>query len=268
MEEWRLIIDRPGRGSYNMAVDLSILNSLARRTCPPTLRLYSWSPPAITIGYFQRIEEEVRINECRAAGVDVIRRVTGGGAVFHDRELTYSVFIPLYHRLALPSVRESYGLLCSPIVECLKSYGLDAHFSPVNDVLTGGAKLSGSAQTRRNGVLLQHGTLLIGADTELMFRLLNVSKEKSAAAAEGAPEGRVTSLSALLGELVLDGEFQTDLSMRLANAFAEGLGCVFVQAELSEAERREALEIEEGLFKREEWNRDRSIRPAFGAAGD
>ena len=136
MEEWRLIIDRPGRGTYNMAVDLSILNSLARQACPPTLRLYSWYPPAITIGYFQRLEEEVRINKCRAAGVDVIRRVTGGGAVFHDRELTYSVFIPLSHSLALPSIRESYGLLCSPIVECLKSYGLNAHFSPVNDVLT------------------------------------------------------------------------------------------------------------------------------------
>lgn len=268
MEEWRLILDPPGRGAHNMAVDLALLNSLARRSGPPVLRLYSWSPPAITIGYFQRMEEEVRVDECRAMGVEVIRRVTGGGAVFHDNEITYSVFIPLSHRLAASSIRESYGLLCAPIVDCLRGLGLEARFSPVNDVLVGGAKVSGSAQTRRNGVLLQHGTLLIGVDAASMFRVLNVAKEKSAATASGAPEHRVTSLEALLGDRARGENFAGDLGRRLALAFAGRLGCDFVESGLSVEEKRDALRIEEELFRKEEWNRDRSIRPVLGNSPD
>jgi len=268
MEQWRLIIDPPARGSWNMAVDLALLDSLARRSGYPVLRLYSWSPPAVTIGYFQRMEDEVRVDECRAMGVEVIRRVTGGGAVFHDREITYSVFIPLSHRLAVSSIRESYGLLCAPMVDCLCGLGLDARFSPVNDVLVGGAKVSGSAQTRRNGVLLQHGTLLSGGDAALMFRVLNVAKEKSAERAPGAPEGRVTSLEALLGDRARGENFAGDLGRRLVNAFAQRFGCDFTESALSVEEKRDAVRIEEGLFRREEWNRDRSIRPVFGGSPD
>ncbi|HSV98426.1 MAG TPA: lipoate--protein ligase family protein [Spirochaetota bacterium] len=267
METWRLIIDIPRRGAYNMAVDLAILHSLARRACPPTLRLYSWDTPAVTIGYFQRIEEEVREAECSREGVAVIRRVTGGGAVLHEHELTYSVFIPLSHRTAAQSIRESYGLLCAPIVDALQGLGLKAEFAPVNDVLVEGAKVSGSAQTRREGVLLQHGTLLIDVDTERMFRILNVAKEKSPDGPSAAPEGRVTSLRRLLGERVLATGFASELAGRLARAFADRLGCVFGEGGLNGREEEEAVRIENGLFGLEAWNRDRSIRPISGGPG-
>ncbi|MCU0846002.1 MAG: lipoate--protein ligase family protein [Spirochaetes bacterium] len=263
MQTWRLIIDPPRRGGYNMAVDLAILHSLSCRACPPTLRLYSWDPPAVTIGYFQRIEEEVREEECSREGVAVIRRITGGGAVLHEHELTYSVFVPLSHPMAPQSIRESYRLLCAPIVDTLRGLGLNAEFAPVNDVLVEGAKVSGSAQTRRDGVLLQHGTLLIGVDTERMFRLLNVAKEKSPGGPSSAPEGRVTSLHRLVGERALETGFASDLSGRMARAFEERLECVFEKGALSSQEEDEAVRIERELFSLEAWNRERSIRPFF-----
>jgi lipoate-protein ligase A len=265
MEKWRLILDPPRRGPVNMAIDLALLRSLSLRACRPTLRLYSWAPPALTIGYFQRIEEEVREEECRREGVTVIRRVTGGGAVLHEHEITYSVFIPLSHRAAPPSIRESYELLCLPIVDTLRGLGLDAEFKPVNDVLVHGAKVSGSAQTRREGVLLQHGTLLVDVDAERMFRLLNVTKEKSAS---GTPEGRVTSLRRLLDGCVMEKGFAPELSVRLARAFEARLGCSFEEGVLEAGEREDAVRMEKELFALEAWNRDRSIRPVFtGRAG-
>lgn len=265
METWRLILDPPGRGARNMAVDLAVLHSLVRTVCSPTLRLYSWNPPAVTIGYFQRIEEEVREEECRREGVAVIRRVTGGGAVLHEHELTYSVFIPLAHRAAPRSIRESYELLCGPIVDALRGLGLDARFSPINDVLVGEAKLSGSAQTRRDGVLLQHGTLLIDVNAGRMFRLLNVAKQKSA---KGEPQDRVSSLRRLLGERALSADFAAGLAGRIARAFSERLDCDFEEGRLSAREEEEALRIERELFSLDAWNRDRSIRPVFAGPAD
>ena len=92
---------------------------------------------------------KIDIEACRGRGVDIVRRITGGGAVFHDAELTYSIVIPEGHPLAPPSILDSYGLLCAGIIEGLKELGIKSEFSPINDIVSAGKKISGNAQTRK-----------------------------------------------------------------------------------------------------------------------
>jgi len=152
-----------------MAVDEFLLDN----TNDPVLRIYGWSRPCVSIGYFQSIDE-INYEKCKKERVDVVRRITGGGAVFHDRELTYSFVTKNFPN----NIMESYKQICELIISALKSLGYEAKFSPLNDITINGKKVCGNAQTRRNNTLLQHGTILLDVDVERMFSLLNVPLEK------------------------------------------------------------------------------------------
>lgn len=192
--EFRLLRSGKDAASPNMGLDEAILRSVAARKSPPTLRLYAWEPAAISIGYFQGAREEVDVEACAAQGVQLVRRITGGGAVFHADELTYSLAIPEGHPLAPPSILESYRVLCGGIVAGLTELGVEAAFAPINDIVCGGRKISGNAQTRKAGCLLQHGTILLGVDVEKMFSLLRVPREKALGKLISEAKERVTSL--------------------------------------------------------------------------
>lgn len=183
---------------FNMGLDEAILDSVAAGEALPTLRLYGWAPPAISVGYFQGILDEVDIETCARQGVDLVRRITGGGAVFHDKELTYSLVLPEGHPLAPSSIQDSYRLLCSGIVAGLEDMGVAAEFAPINDIVSAGKKISGNAQTRKKGCLLQHGTILLAVDIEKMFGLLKVPKEKALGKMIADVKARVSSLSEIL----------------------------------------------------------------------
>jgi len=152
-----------------MAVDEFLLGKVDY----PILRIYGWSRPCVSIGYFQSIDE-VDYEKCEKQGVDVVRRITGGGAVFHDRELTYSFVTKKFPN----NIMESYQQICQLIISGLMNLGFEAKFSPLNDITIGGKKVCGNAQTRKNNTLLQHGTVLLDVDVERMFSLLNVPSEK------------------------------------------------------------------------------------------
>jgi lipoate-protein ligase A len=209
-------------GSYNMGLDLAILEGVARGDAPPTLRLYGWDPPAVSIGYFQGLEEEVDLRACKARGIEVVRRVSGGGAVFHNAELTYSIIMPEGHPLAGKDIQESYRGLCAGIVEGLAILGTAARFAPVNDIIAGDRKISGSAQTRRMGCVLQHGTVLLDLDVDLMFELLRVPREKMKGRLAADTKSRVTSLRTL-GAAVSFGE----AAAALAEGFRRALNLDF-----------------------------------------
>ena len=171
--KWRLIIDEKPNDAYtNMAIDEAIL--VEHKV--PTLRLYQWNPSAISIGYFQSLKREVNIDKCKEQGIDIVRRITGGGAVFHDKELTYSFVCP--ENLVSNKIIDSYEKICNTIVYALNKFGLDAKFIPINDIIVNGKKISGNAQTRRDGIILQHGTILLDVDVDKMFSLLLVPDEK------------------------------------------------------------------------------------------
>lgn len=247
------LVDSAGAGlpgALNMGVDEAILDSVSRGESLPALRLYSWSPPCVTVGYFQSLEDEVDLAACRAAGVDAVRRLTGGGAVFHQSEVTYSIVLPLGHELAPDDILESYRLICAGLVKGLSLLGADASFEPVNDIAAGGRKISGNAQTRRRGCLLQHGTVLLDLNPELMFSLLKVPAEKSKGRLIEAVRARVTSLRSLLGREVKFDE----AAAALLKGFAEAWGADLERAPLSSAEAAAARAHATERFSSASWN--------------
>ncbi|MDR1565787.1 MAG: lipoate--protein ligase family protein, partial [Treponema sp.] len=210
-----------------------------------------WKPPAVSIGYFQGLEEEVDLEACARYGVDVVRRISGGGAVFHDQEITYSLIMPVSHALAGNSILESYRTLCSGIVSALSRLGLAAEFVPINDILARGRKVSGNAQTRRQGCVLQHGTVLLDLNPELMFELLRVPEEKMKGKLIKDVRARVSPLPPLLGRSV---SFDEGINV-LAEGFKEQLHLDFVSLETapSYGEEERALALGRDKFGSREW---------------
>lgn len=249
-------MDQPLPGGFNMARDYALLKSLSRGDAPPTLRLYGWNNPAITIGYFQRIEEELAEEECRKDGINIIRRITGGGAVFHQYEITYSTVIPLHGTFVPGSITDSYTRICKPLVRALGDHGINAVFKPINDVTVGGRKISGSAQTRRDGVLLQHGTLLLDVDAPAMFRYLSISDEKKKHIYEN-PQERVIAVRELLGDRAMTVEFNSAFKESLARGFAEEFNVTFSLGQTTAEEDRETADILPRMFGNDQWNRYR-----------
>lgn len=195
---FRIVQTGFGSAFFNMGLDEAILGSVSEGRSIPTLRLYGWDPAAISLGYFQGVREELDIDACARQGVDIVRRITGGGAVFHDAEVTYSIAIPEGHPLAPASILDSYAVICSGIIAGLEKLHIQAEFAPINDIVSGGKKISGNAQTRKMGCLLQHGTVLIKVDVDKMFTLLKVPKEKALGKMIDDVKARVTSISELL----------------------------------------------------------------------
>jgi lipoate-protein ligase A len=201
-EDWRLIDMRIEDAPTQMAIDEAIALARLRYNTPNTIRLYRWNPSAVSIGYFQSLENEVNLDACREFGVDVIRRITGGGAVYHDYngEITYSFVVPESERCVPSDILESYQVICGAIVNGLRYLGVDSEFKPVNDIVAGGKKISGNAQTRRHGVILQHGTILVDSDLERMFQVLRVSDAKISDKLIKAVQERVTNIRKYLGK--------------------------------------------------------------------
>ncbi|GHT97419.1 octanoyltransferase LipM [Spirochaetia bacterium] len=189
-------------GAYNMGLDEALLEAVSQGASLPVLRFYGWSPAAVSVGYFQGLEEEIDLAACTRHGVDAVRRITGGGAVFHQAELTYSIIMPDAHPLAGNGIQESYVILCAGIVAGLSLLGVPSRFVPINDIIAEGRKISGNAQTRRKGCVLQHGTIMLENDVDLMFELLRVPSEKSRGTLIQDVKERVTSLHTLLGRPV------------------------------------------------------------------
>jgi lipoate-protein ligase A len=251
---FRLLKTGARPGVYNMALDEALLESVAGGS-PPVLRFYSWKPPAVTVGYFQGLEEEVDLEACRRSGVDVVRRISGGGAVFHDAEITYSLIIPVDHPLTGSSIMGSYEKLCSGVSAGLALLGIDAAFAPINDIIAGGKKVSGNAQTRRKGCVLQHGTVLLDLDGELMFSLLRVPQEKMKGKFVQDIKARVTGLYDLLGRRISFDEAQD----ALVRGFGQALSLNYVSLENvpSKEEESRALALAGEKFGTESWLRRR-----------
>ena len=243
---WRIVGLETHDAYFNMAIDEVLLERVSEKLSPPTIRFYRWSPSAVSIGRFQSMEEEVNVERCRETGVDYVRRITGGGAVYHDNggEITYSLVAP---EAEFPSgIRESYKDICRSIISGLALLGIKAEFMPVNDIVANGKKISGNAQTRRKGVLLQHGTILYSLDIKRMFSLLNVSKEKISDKMIKNVEERVTSVSAF-------GNFSlNDLYGALLEGFTEGREYDFGMWSREEIEAAEKLRI--GVYGTRKWN--------------
>ena len=176
---WRLIPERLLPPALNVALDEVLSDRIARAEVPPTLRFWRWSSPAVVIGRCQSVANEVDPDAAREMGIDVVRRVTGGGAMFVQPHgaITYSLILPeaLLEGLTL---RQSYEVCDAWAVTGLRSLGIDCHYAPINDIACAAGKIGGAAQARRRGVVLHHTTLAYAMESAEMLRVLRVGREK------------------------------------------------------------------------------------------
>lgn len=169
-------------GAENMARDLALLERAIAGE-GPLLRIYGWAGPTLSLGYFQKEAEVIEAGAAERLGVDVVRRFTGGGAILHHHEVTYAIALPASHPWSKLDVNDSYLAITRPLLDLLRAQGVEAKFrggddpavktpncfagSACPDIVVQGRKLFGSAQRRKSGAVLQHGSLLLDIDAPL-----------------------------------------------------------------------------------------------------
>ncbi len=255
MEEVRFLDLETNSSALNMATDESIMLAQKRGEAPPTLRLYRWKPSAVSIGTFQSMEDEVDVGFCKRQGMDYIRRITGGGAVYHDYEgeITYSIIFPKGHRLVPDDIIDSYRILCGGVIKALERMDVSAEFKPINDIVVNGVKVSGNAQTRRHSCVLQHGTVLLDLDVRTMFQILKVPAEKISDKMISDVRQRVTSIRHLLERKVSFGELRD----AMVEGFSEALNVALVPGALSKRERDDLERLTVEKYATDAWNMSR-----------
>ncbi len=246
-----------------MAVDEAILVAHAAGRVAPTLRFYRWDPPAVSLGYFQDPVTEVDREACRRAGLDIIRRPTGGRAVLHDREVTYSVVVTT--DLLPGTVVETYRSLAGGLVLGLRELGADAVLAPEKatpggpgnphgacfevpssyEIVVGGRKVVGSAQVRRQGVILQHGAILLELDAPLLARALGFAP---------AAATRIAAKAVGLGDVLGRVPGYDEVCRAVAKGLETALGIRFETGRLTSEEVALARRLIREKYGRDSWN--------------
>jgi lipoate-protein ligase A len=176
---WRLIPEAPMLPAINVALDEVLCDRVAAGDRPPTLRFWRWTGQAVIIGRTQSVANEVDVAAARDMGVQVVRRMTGGGAMFLQPHgaITYSLYLPAAALRGL-TIRESYEVCESWVIRGLRGLGVDAHHVPINDIACAAGKIGGAAQARRASVVLHHTTIAYDMDPGEMVRVLRIGREK------------------------------------------------------------------------------------------
>jgi lipoate-protein ligase A len=244
---WRLLDTGARPAAQNMCLDRAVLLARARGKAPDTFRFLQFSPPAALVGFHQSVELELREAYCERNGIDINRRITGGGAIFFDEsQLGWEV-------ISVPEKgpRDVLGLyerMCKGAIRGLKKLGVSARFRPVNDIEVKGRKISGTGGTEAEGAFLYQGTLLIDFDIERMLRALRIPTEKLKDKEVGSARERVTCLKWELGR----APALSRVKMAIIEGFSEVLGCEFEQRPLTEWEQ-EYLDEYLPYYESDEW---------------
>jgi lipoate-protein ligase A len=257
MDNWRLLGPKTADAFTNMAIDEAIMKARIENRVPNTLRFYMWNPSAVSIGRFQTLADEIHVENCRKHGVDMVRRITGGGAVYHDSEgeITYSI-ITKTKDLGCKDLDMlcAYQKICSGLNEAVKILGTKADYHPPDpkrcpNLTISGKKISGNAQSSKKGILLQHGTFLLDINHEKMFTFLRVPWAKTLNDVLAVSKRKLTS-----ARQELDSEFSTEETYQaLVKGFEKALGVHFVEEELTEYEQKLAEKLRKERFVTEDW---------------
>ena len=239
----------------NMAIDEAILNAKISGQVPNTLKFCRWQPSAISVGKNQIPEAEVYLDACKRLGVDVVRRISGGGTVYHDYEgeVTYSVIAKTVD-LGTADVTSVYFTIYHAITDALRLLGIPADFSEGDakncpNLTVGGKKISGSSQTITRGVVLQHGTILCSVDLPKMFQLLRLKNASCTQAADIAKR-KITSIQDELGHKVS----HCVVSNALAQGFKAILKIQLQEGALTQNEKELAEKLQKEKYSSDRWN--------------
>lgn len=261
-----------------MALDQALLEAACEEGFPPTLRFMRWEPPALSLGRFQPLEE-IDVDACRAQGIEVVRRPTGGRGILHLDDFTYSIVMP--SAPGLPSnVVDAYAYICRGIVAALSLLGIEASVhrgsggryaeaggacftaSTQADLKHAGRKICGSAQLWRGGAVLQHGSLLLEDRSALLFDLLKIADEDARKASLAAYRAGCITLK----EAGWEGEWE-DIAISFRRGFEESFEISLREEGLTawEEERWQNLT---GAYRSRAWleNRDRQRLPGANSS--
>jgi len=253
MNTWRLIDLEIHDGFTNMAIDEAILEARIANKVPNTFRLYRWQPACASIGKNQSLEHEIDIEACEKMGIDYVRRITGGGAVYHDYlgEITYSIIAKKENFLPM-DIDKTFRILCKGIIVALGDFGLTAehgvHHCP--SIFVEGRKISGNAQTIRKGVVLQHGTILLNYDPELMYTVLKVKRVGNKPKVVSSVYQKVTTLQQ---ESKREYDIET-VKNTLIEGYKRALNTKFSMQPLSEEEKEMTNRLVADKYKTKDWN--------------
>lgn len=258
MKPWRFMLSDPAKGAWNMAVDEAILRELESGSGQPTLRLYSWDPYCVSLGQAQKADQELKLDLLRDHGIDVVRRFTGGRAVFHAREWTYSVIGPIDPQGWSKSLALTYEKIGLVLAQALKVLGGSAELergdhtegfqkgkanrpcfasTSRSELVLEGRKLVGSAQRRTSSCYIQHGSILVGRDHLDLSQYLLLSPEEQLLYRE-----QLDAHSISLSEVGVEPN-QQQMATALEMAWAGVFGEFPESAGLNDAEQQRVEEL-------------------------
>jgi lipoate-protein ligase A len=269
--QWRILDTGPADGFTNMAVDEAILEMHAAKGGLSTLRFYTWSPPALSLGYGQPIEADIDLTQCQALGIDVVRRPTGGRAVLHDHEITYSVVVSADDPRVTSGVLASYLMISQALIRGLAYLGITAELLPLRrgvpllsgraspvcfatpssyEVAVGGRKIIGSAQRRARDVIMQHGSIPLSWDIKKMHAVFgSPQRHDESAPREPAYHSFMTSLQEAGGRAY----HYAEVVAALARGIAETWEIELIQGQLSDAERQRSAYLSVTKYRSDTW---------------
>ncbi|WP_407668356.1 lipoate--protein ligase family protein [Oceanobacillus damuensis] len=266
--QWAFIDTGFNDAAINMAFDECLINWQSEGKIPPTLRFYGWKEPSLSIGYFQKVEKKIDFEALQNHNCQFVRRLTGGSAVLHDNELTYSLVISENDPDIPLTVQEAYYVLSKGVLEGYKNLGIPAEYAIVEkradkertpicfekpafyEMVVDGKKLSGNAQTRKKGVLLQHGSLPISMDTTMLFDLFQFPSEKMR-------ERKRTSFSKkaiTMDQLTTKKHNYETLTKAFEDGFKRGLDIELHPLELSKDDWDEVKALAKAKYESDAWN--------------
>ena len=265
---WRFLNTGHSDGPTNMALDEALFHSVHMHKGPVTFRIYGWQPAAISVGYGQNVFRDIDVDICQKNGIHIVRRPTGGRAVLHDEEITYSIVAPDGDPLIGNSIHKTYYRIGQALVCGLRHLGIEAEMHRVSsargrnpscfsstgryEVVVEAKKLIGSAQRRLDGAVLQHGSLLTGPGYRNLTKYL---RQDTRTALVEESTNRVTTLLEILG--------YTPSFNRIADAlylgFKETFGCQLIKGQLTKEEQAVTQRLIEERYDKNEWNVARSV---------
>jgi len=261
----RIIETNENNGAMNMAIDEALLVIEKQKGFPPALRVYQFVPPTLSIGYFQKMKKEVNFTHCKESGIGYVRRPTGGRAVLHDKELTYSVTMAYPHKILEMNLLDSFHYLCEGIIKAIGLLGGNAYFSDredneisspscfaaptFSDILLNGKKVVGSAQMRNDYGLLQHGSILYHVDLKQIFYCFNLNENARKKLVELSKK-KISSLSDELNKEITFNMIKGVLKRGMEEIMDEAL----VFTELTKDEKNLAEKLYREKYNTDEWN--------------
>jgi lipoate-protein ligase A len=198
--DWRLVHEPPQAPALHMALDEVLLDEVSSSHRAPTLRIWEWASPAVVMGRFQSLRNEVDAEAASRHGIEVMRRISGGGAMFIEpgNTITYSIVAPLTMVEGM-SFEQAYALMDAWVIAALGELGIQAWYQPLNDIASPAGKIAGAAQARRGKAVLHHVTMAYDIDAEKMLQVLRIGREKLSDKGTTSAQKRVDPLRSQTG---------------------------------------------------------------------